>query len=126
MKMIHKDVKAIFEKITNINAYPSFVPLEAELPALAYRMENLSRNQDSDQSNNNISEHEYVLFVVGDDHSNVITLTQKLIDELDGSGFKQNKTNILVVDVISVSDDFDQDQQTYIQCLNINLTVSED
>lgn len=122
MWLIHQVIKEQLEAITGHLAYPMEIPQDAELPAMAYFLANVVRDEQSNLADTSVTEHTFGILLAAESFSVLVQMTTQVINAFDGTG---GFGNVMSSEVWSVEDNYDDIAKVYRQIVQINLKVKE-
>ena len=127
MKLIHSQLHTYIESVTGLPAFFMHIPTEESLPAIAYKNTLMQRFDGSNQNETNVVEHNYLLALVDVDNQaeRLMNNAQLIIDSFHETTFDMDEVTVLNSEVISVTDVENQEQDIYVQEIQIQIIVEE-
>lgn len=121
LTLIHNEFKALIDSITGMKAYPLFIPKKANLPAICFEQEDLSRNADSNLRLTSLVDHRFTVTVAASDFRTCHDKMQLLINSLD----QYSSGNINLTLVESVADGYDPEFEIFAKTALVAVRYKE-
>lgn len=121
LTLIHSEFKALIDEITGLDSDAVYIPESVPLPAMAYALDSISRDIQSNLRNSTISAHVFSVFIADTEFKTVQELAQSLIDSLD----QYSDTHILLTLVTDCNDNYDASKEVFYKALTVTVRVRE-
>ncbi len=121
--MIQEDLKTFLEVKSGVNVYPSILPSTAELSSIVYKQTGFNRNNDSALNSSDVRDYRFTIFVITKSARDMHTISENLIEELEGFSGLMGETNVLITRIKNAVDLFNYSQNTHEKTINIEIKI---
>lgn len=121
LTLVHQEFIALLATATDIDSYPVYIPEDRPLPAMAYRLDSIARDIESNLRGTTVTAHVYNVTIAAKKFKALQAEVQKVIDTLD----QYTGGKFLLTLVEDASDEYDPDFEVFMTTIQISIRTRE-